>query len=124
MCFPDSIVVSMLIRKDFELFMHYVFSFISNSIQKAAIGSIQDNINIDFLKDLVFRIPSKPTQDVICSVLEKLDKKIALNKKIINQLKDNIQLIYNYWFVQFDFPNEDSKPYKYSGGKMIFNEIL
>ena len=125
MCFPDSIVgFNANSKKTSELFMHYVFSFIRNSIQKTAIGSIQDNINIDFLKDLVLRIPSKPTQDTICSVLEKLDKKIALNKKIINQLKDNIQLIYNYWFVQFDFPNEDSKPYKYSGGKMIFNEIF
>jgi len=125
MCFPDSIV-GFNAKKDesSELFMHYVFTFIRKSIQNSASGSIQDNINIDYLTGLQFKIPSKTYQDKIVSILSILDKKIELNNRINSQLETMAKTLYDYWFVQFDFPDAKGKPYKTSGGKMVYNQVL
>lgn len=125
MCFPDSVVGFTAYKGiSSELFMHYIFTFIKKSIQSAASGSIQDNINIDFLTKLKFRIPSKAEQDKIAAVLSALDKKIALNKQINARLEEMAKTLYDYWFVQFDFPDTNGKPYKSSGGEMVFDETL
>lgn len=125
MCFPDSVVgFTAYEGVSSELFMHYIFTFIKKSIQSAASGSIQDNINIDFLTKLKFRIPSKIEQDKIAAVLSALDKKIALNKQINARLEEMAKTLYDYWFVQFDFPDTNGKPYKSSGGEMVFDETL
>ena len=65
-----------------------------------------------------------PTQLRIAGVLGSLDKKIALNRKKIAELEALAKTIYDYWFVQFDFPDKNGKPYKSSGGKMVWNEQL
>jgi len=120
MCFPDSVVgFQSNDEESSELFLHYVFSFIRRSIQNSVQGSIQDNINIDYLTSFEFKIPHKRYQDDIVRVLANLDRKIALNDKINAELKGRAKLIYDYWFIQFDFPNENGKPYKSSGGKMV-----
>jgi type I restriction enzyme S subunit len=125
MCFPDSIVGFIAYpNKSSELFMHYVFTYIKKSIQNSASGSIQDNINIDYLTSLKFRIPDKFYQDQIVAVLSSLDSKIELNNRINAELEAMAKTIYDYWFVQFDFPNADGKPYKTSGGKMVWSEKL
>ena len=125
MCFPDSVVgFNADDNESSELFMHYVFTYIRKAIQNSASGSIQDNINIDYLTGLKFKIPKKIYQDKIVSVLSTLDKKIELNNKINLELEAMAKLIYDYWFVQFDFPDENGKPYKFSGGKTVYNEEL
>ena len=53
-----------------------------------------------------------------------IDKKIALNKKINEKLEAMAKRLYDYWFVQFDYPDKNGKPYKTSGGKMVWNEVL
>jgi type I restriction enzyme S subunit len=63
-------------------------------------------------------------QEKISQVLSILDAKIILNKNINIELEAMTKLIYDYWFVQFDFPDENGRPYKSSGGKMVFNEDL
>jgi len=75
---------------------------------------------------LEFTIPkfSLTIQNKIANVLADLDSKIELNNKINKELEAMAKLIYDYWFVQFDFPDEKGKPYKSSGGKMVFNEAL
>ena len=60
----------------------------------------------------------------IAGVLGSLDEKIALNRKKIAELEALAKTIYDYWFVQFDFPDKNGKPYKSSGGKMVWNEQL
>ena len=65
-----------------------------------------------------------PTQQKIASVLSALDDKIELNNRINVELEAMAKTLYDYWFVQFDFPNEEAKPYKSSGGKMVYNETL
>lgn len=88
MCFPDS-VVGFNAYKDIssEKFMYYVFDYIRKAIQNAATGSAQDNINIEYLTSLDFKVPDKNIQDKIVSVLLAIDKKILLNK----QVNDNLQ---------------------------------
>ncbi len=125
MCFPDSIVgFNAYENESSELFMHYVFTYIKKSIQNSASGSIQDNINIDYLTKLKFKIPQKKYQDKIVDILFSLDSKIELNNKINKELESMAKTLYDYWFVQFDFPNENGQPYKSSGGKMVYNEEL
>ena len=63
-------------------------------------------------------------QKNIAHTLSLLDEKIALNRAINDNLEAMAKQLYDYWFVQFDFPNEEGKPYKSSGGKMIWNEKL
>lgn len=125
MCFPDSIVgFNADSKESSELFMHYVFTYIRKSIQDSASGSIQDNINIDYLTGMKFKIPEKTYQDKIVDVLSTLDKKIELNNQINAALEAMAKTLYDYWFIQFDFPDADGKPYKSSGGKMVYNEVL
>lgn len=63
-------------------------------------------------------------QQRIGEIFSALDKKIELNRRINQNLEAMAKQLYDYWFVQFDFPNEDGKPYKSSGGKMVWNEKL
>ncbi len=69
-------------------------------------------------------VGDKPTQQKIAAVLSILDAKINLNNRINVELEAMAKTIYDYWFVQFDFPNAKGRPYKTSGGKMVWNEAL
>lgn len=73
-----------------------------------------------------FLIPSFEVekQKQIAAVLSALDKKIELNNRINTELEAMAKTLYDYWFVQFDFPDANGKPYKTSGGKMIYNPTL
>lgn len=125
MCFPDSVVGFIANTEcSSELFMYYIFEYIKHTIKTAATGSAQDNINIEYLSSIKFRIPNKTYQDRIVSVLSSVDKKISLNKSINENLEQQLRTIYDYWFTQFDFPDEKGKPYRSSGGKMVWNEEL
>ena len=73
-----------------------------------------------------FKIPKfdLPTQQAIASVLSALDQKIAINNQINAQLEQMAKNLYDYWFVQFDFPDENGKPYQSNGGEMVYNDTL
>lgn len=73
-----------------------------------------------------FPVPMIPlrNQERIGEIFSALDKKIELNRRINQNLEAMAKQLYDYWFVQFDFPNEEGKPYKSSGGKMIWNDRL
>ena len=74
--------------------------------------------------DQAFKSIDIPEQKSDISILSSIDEKIALNRQINVELEALAKEIYDYWFVQFDFPNEEGKPYKSSGGKMVWNETL
>ena len=74
--------------------MYYVFEYIRNSIQNSASGSIQDNINIEYLTGLNFKVPDKQNQDKITNLLGVIDGKILLNRKINDNLQSQLRLIY------------------------------
>ena len=94
----------------------------TKQIKNNNIGAVQKALTIDFLKTLKIDIPIK--QHEIALFLSNLDQKIELNNKINAELEAMAKLIYDYWFVQFDFPNSEGKPYKSSGGKMVYNAEL
>lgn len=81
-------------------------------------------VNEGALKRQEIIVPNKNTQQKIAKVLSDLDAKIELNNKINAELEAMVKTLYDYWFVQFDFPNEYGKPYKSSGGMMVCNEEL
>ena len=87
------------------------------------IGSFPQ-ITFDLLSEYAFPIPPINEQKRISSVISTLDKKIALNRAINQNLEAMAKQLYDYWFVQFDFPDENGRPYKSSGGKMVWNEKL
>lgn len=125
MCFPDSVVgFSAFPSESSEKFMHYVFTYIRNSIQNSVTGSIQDNINIDYLSQLDFKVPPKSYQDKVVGVLGTIDEKIDTNTRICTELEAMAKTLYDYWFTQFDFPNAEGKPYRSSGGEMVWNDQL
>ena len=76
------------------------------------------------IKAMPISLPPFDSQLRIAGVLGSLDEKIALNRKRIAELQALAKTIYDYWFVQFDFPDKNGKPYKSSGGKMVWNEQL
>ena len=101
----------------------------SPAFRKRAIGCMEGTsgrkrVNEGALKLQVLPIPNKATQHKIASILSTLDSKIELNNQINSELEAMAKLLYDYWFVQFDFPNDKGKPYKTSGGKMVWNEKL
>ena len=91
-------------------------------IRKDAIN--QSSLATSDIKNLEILIPSIEEQSVIVSILDNLDRKIALNCAINQNLEALAKQLYYYWFVQFDFPDENGRPYKSSGGIMVWNEKL
>lgn len=79
---------------------------------------------LDCIKSTPLYLPKLSTQAKIAKVLSDLDNKIELNNRINRELETMAKTLYDYWFVQFDFPNEQGKPYKSSGGKMVYNAEL
>jgi restriction endonuclease S subunit len=69
-------------------------------------------------------LPSLEVQKAIGNLLSNIDRKIELNRQINDNLEKMAKQLYDYWFVQFDFPNENGRPYKSSGGAMVWNEKL
>ena len=84
-----------------------------------AIGTNMQNLNTGILSEVPVKLPPYEKQAIIADFLHKLESKIKLNQKINDYLEEMAKTIYDYWFVQFDFPDENDKPYKSSGGKMV-----
>ena len=107
----------------------YVYYLIKNNyklLRNASTGStalpLLNKTDFDLLE--LYIHTNKLTQQKIASVLSALDSKIELNKRINAELEAMAKTTYDYWFVQFDFPDKNGKPYKSSGGKMVWNEEL
>lgn len=107
-----------------QVFMFYLMKTNEKYIKKFANGTTTLTITKDSVRGLSFSVPPKSYQDKIVKILADLDEKISLNNKINTELEAMAKLIYDYWFVQFDFPDAHGKPYKSSGGKMVYNEAL
>jgi type I restriction enzyme S subunit len=98
--------------------------FFKEQIKYSMIGAVQKALTIDMLNKVTISLPPLPIQRKIAAVLTALDDKIALNKRINDKLEAMAKRLYDYWFVQFDFPDENGRPYKSSSGKMVWNETL
>jgi len=106
-------------------FLYYSLKNYVKNIKKRSQGSVFDTINLKSFDLMEIDIPNKiDDQKKIAAVLSTLDSKIELNNRINTELEAIAKTLYDYWFVQFDFPDENGKPYKSSGGKMVYNEVL
>jgi type I restriction enzyme, S subunit len=105
-------------KADYE-FVYYYLKTQYEQLRKLSSG-VRRNLNSNDIKEYEIRLPSKISeQQKITAVLSVLDAKIELNQRINAELESMAKTLYDYWFVQFDFPNEKGKQYKSAGGKMV-----
>lgn len=99
--------------------------YIRKYFENCASGSGQRfSLTIQVLEDIPLLLPSIEEQRYIGQVFSDIDRKITLNRALNHNLEAIAKQLYDYWFVQFDFPDENGRPYKSSGGKMVWNEKL
>ena len=93
-------------------------------VDKLAIGCSQRTVTLDTLRNIEVNLPDKDIQDKMVGILSLIDEKIDINNNVNDNLEQQAKLLYDYWFTQFDFPDENGEPYRSSGGKMVWNEQL
>ena len=118
-----------IIRPNEKVSIDYLYLMLNTDFFKTQCknfdnGSVQANLSVSIMQELVIPILNKEQQDLYVSLALSLYNKIQNNKKQIETLENLVKTTYDYWFVQFDFPNKEGKPYKSSGGKMVWNEEL
>lgn len=113
-------------KSGINIFYYYYFQLqnIQKYFYQIATGSTIKNLGLNSIKDFEVPYPNIESWEPITRILNELDKKIEINNRINIELEAFAKLIYDYWFVQFDFPDDDGKPYKSSGGQMVYNEDL
>lgn len=106
--------------------LSYLLYSFENKLMSFMTGSSgQSELDKVVLMNLLLKLIENPSQQQkIAKVLSDIDAKIELNNKINAELEAMAKTLYDYWFVQFDFPDANGKPYKSSGGKMVWNEAL
>ena len=108
---------------------NFCYYLISSSIVRQQLSAAAQQTKIrhtspEKIKDCTVWVPDFEVQKNIGRILTDIDNKIAINRRINDNLEAMAKQLYDYWFVQFDFPNEEGKPYKSSGGAMVWNEKL
>ena len=88
------------------------------------VGTTQGKLALYRIKKIKIPLPPLPEQRAIAKILSDLDAKIELNHEMNKTLEAIGQAIFKHWFIDFEFPNEEGKPYKSSGGEMVYNEEL
>ena len=112
-----------LLGKYLNAFMHS--DYIKKYLELNATGSgMRYTLSVQTLYDMPILLPSVEEQEYIGNIFSTIDRKIAVNRAVNHNLEAIAKQLYDYWFVQFDFPNTGGKPYKSSGGNMVWNEKL
>ena len=106
------------------LYYYLQLKEVQSQMWNIATGSTIKNLSLASIRALEVPVPSGETQTKIAQVLSVIDAKIELNNRINAELEAMAKTLYDYWFVQFDFPDANGKPYKTSGGKMVYNAEL
>ncbi len=94
------------------------------AVTNNAFMTLRASFNEDIFSFLYLYLPEYQEQVKIGDMLYNMEQKIQLNKQICSELEAMAKTLYDYWFVQFDFPDENGKPYRNSGGEMVWNEQL
>ena len=109
-------------------YLYYLLTQNSVISQLQSIGenstSSYPSIRPEDIGNLSFVFPDIDIQNKIADILTSIDKKIQINNQINQELEAMAKTLYDYWFVQFDFPDQNAKPYKSSGGKMVYHPEL
>ena len=112
-------------KEDIEpLYIYYLLSTKKEYFRQLAGSTTTPILPKSVFENIEIYLPDKVYQEKIASILSNLDQKIALNRQINQNLEAMAKQLYDYWFVQFDFPDENGNPYKSSGGTMVWNEEL
>lgn len=120
----------LVVDEDVVDFQYCYYLLISDKItnylcgQNTNTSGSHKRIDPDNFLNIEIKLPKMSIQRQVGKTLSALDRKIVLNKQINDNLEAMAKQLYDYWFVQFDFPNEEGKPYKSSGGAMVWNEKL
>ena len=117
---------SLILNKDI-CDVDYVYYYLKHhirEIESLGSGTTFKEVSKKALQSFEFSLPELEVQLKISKLLSDIDAKIILNRSINHNLEAMAKQLYDYWFVQFDFPDENGKPYKSSGGKMVWNEKL
>ncbi len=108
----------------------YLNAYLNSSLAKeyfannASGSGMRYSLPVDAIKNILLYLPSIEVQREIGKIFSDIDRKIALNREINRNLEAMARQLYDYWFVQFDFPDENGRPYKSSGGEMVWNEKI
>lgn len=103
----------------------YILKFnLANILRQKNLGTTFDSISKETLQKMNIIAPPLPTQENIAQILSTLDKKIELNTRINTELESMAKLLYTRYFVEFNFPDSSGKPYKASGGAMVYSPTL
>ena len=126
---PMTLNPQFVVLKDIQINPVYLAYFLkTDEFQKQIYGIVGGStiptLSQENLANLIIRVPNDNIPNTIADILDSLDGKIELNKQINDNLEAMAKQLYDYWFVQFDFPNEEGKPYKASGGEMVWNDKL
>ena len=113
-------------KKIDKIFLKYLLSTttVRTQMEYRASGTKQRNISPKDIYDIEVYVPELVIQKYIGQILYNLDKKIQINNQINQELEAMAKTLYDYWFVQFDFPDQNGNPYKSSGGKMVYHPEL
>ena len=109
-----------------KLFAYYLFmtKSVRDQISRSSSGTKVKHTSPEKIYDVVVEIPNISMQKKIANILWSIDSKVACNNSINDNLQQQLKLIYDYWFTQFDFPDKEGKPYRSSGGSMEWNNVL
>ncbi|MDW8742219.1 restriction endonuclease subunit S [Streptococcus suis] len=110
-------------KEAYWLYYYLQSPYAQSFIKKFLNGAVQKFLPLQTLRAFPILSPVENYESII-SILKNIDQKIALNNQINGELEAMAKTLYDYWFVQFDFPDENGKPYKSSGGKMVYNDQL
>ena len=110
-------------KKAYPLFIYYLLKSKKNDIENIAGGSTFKEVSGKVMKEFKVQIPPLTEQKAIANILSTLDEKIETNNQINEKLEEMAQALFKHWFVDFEFPNENGKPYKSSGGEMVESEL-
>lgn len=125
-CLGQNTVVLNPIRKTIDnkyLFYALRDPYVQQQIESKVTGSTQKTISLKSLKEIEVKRFDYKKEILIGKFLYNIDNKIEINKKIIANLEELSQTLFKYWFVDFEFPDEDGNPYKSSGGEMVDSEL-
>lgn len=121
--------VALVRCKEGRIDSNFCYYLISSKLVRQQLSAAAQQTKIrhtspDKIMDCTVWIPNLENQIKIGRILTDIDNKIALNRQINDNLEKMAKQLYDYWFVQFDFPDENGRPYKSSGGEMVWNEKL
>lgn len=111
------------LNKDFAYYL-FMTQTVRQQISRSASGTKVKHTSPEKIYEVQVYIPKIQTQRNIAKLLTTLDQEIQINNQINQELETMAKTLYDYWFVQFDFPDKNGKPYKSSGGKMVYHPEL